>query len=145
MRYGERHKWHWTPLNVLATNFSPIYHHSQCCFALFHCRDLMLSASFLLMLTLQDDAFFVLAPRARVSAVFISSRCCRGNRQSLATKVRRVSCRYFISMMKNHEMELGVLLIDWSIEIANNICIMDFLMKYFSAKFEHKQGCIADV
>lgn len=42
--------------------------------------------NYLLMLTLQKDAFFVLTHTARVSAVFMSPSCCRGNSQNLTVK-----------------------------------------------------------
>lgn len=49
--------------------------------------------NYLLMLTLEEDAFFVLAHTARVSVVFTSPSRCRGNRQNLTVRVGRVRFR----------------------------------------------------
>lgn len=71
--------------------------------------------NYLLMLTLEEDAFFVLTHAARVSAVFTSPGCCYGNRQNLTVPVSRVRFKEILES----NMRRGNAGTEWSQVLVN--------------------------
>lgn len=84
------------PLNIFIAIFNSIYNSSRCSSCLIfplprtctNCVRAFEHINYLLTLTFERDAFFVLTPTDRVSAVFTSLSCCHGNRQNLPVRKR---------------------------------------------------------
>lgn len=127
---------------------SVVCHNSPRCFALFHCRQLAAAASHLLMLTPEEDAFFVLAPTVAVSGVFTSPGCCCGNRQSLAARVGRARCRKPGEWHAKIEQEDGPWSYRWMLQwghvkfrlIATNSLVERGLGRKYKGKYPTQSG-----